>query len=138
MPGIIVDGQDVTAVYEVTRTAVELARSGGGPTLIEAKTYRFDEHQVGLNTNNDRAYRTQEEIQTYTDRRDPIALFRQALLESGVGEQELLAIEAEVTAAVERAIKFAEASALPNAADLYEHMYSNPIVNPMDGRCSQL
>src|SRR5688572_3250036 len=56
IPGVIVDGQDVVGVYQVTRTAVERARRGEGPTLIEAKTYRFDEHQVGLNTNT-RTYR---------------------------------------------------------------------------------
>src|SRR5688572_26882259 len=51
IPGVIVDGQDAVAVYEVTHAAVERARRGDGPTLIEAKTYRFDEHQVGLKIN---------------------------------------------------------------------------------------
>lgn len=130
IPGISVDGQDVDAVYAVTREAVALARRGGGPTLIESKTYRFDEHQIGLNTNNDRAYRAQEEIQRYTSDRDPIVLFKRALLDSSIGEAELDGIEVEVAAEVERAVQFAEASPYPEAADVYEYMYSNPINYP--------
>lgn len=132
MPGIIVDGQDVNAVYDVTRTAVDLARSGGGPTLIEAKTYRFDEHQVGLNTNNDRAYRDVDEIQQYSESRDPIVLFKHVLHDSSIDEGELLSIETEVIAEIEGAIKFAEMSAFPDAADVYQNMFSNPINYPME------
>ena len=130
IPGVIVDGQDVVAVYEATHTAVERARCGQGPTLIEAKTYRFDEHQVGLNTNAGRAYRAPSEIEDYVVHRDPIACFKKVLLETGVSAAELEAIEQEVDAAVAQATEFAQASAWPDSSEVYQNMYSNPIHYP--------
>lgn len=130
IPGVMVDGQDIVAVHEVTRVAVERARAGEGPTLIEAKTYRFDEHQVGLNTNNDRAYRTHDEILDYREHRDPIVLFRNKLLSNGVSGADLADMEAETDAAVQDAIRFAENSAPPAAEDVYRNMYANPIGYP--------
>lgn len=137
IPGIIVDGQDVVAVYEVTRTAVERARAGKGPTLIEAKTYRFDEHQVGLNTNNNRAYRAQIEVDDHVANRDPLIQFRKALLTQGFSEAELDAVEREVDAAVAHAIEYGETSPLPDAGDVYENMYGNPIGYPVFSRGAQ-
>ena len=129
IPGVIVDGQDVAAVYEVTQTAVERARRGEGPTLIEAKTYRFEEHCAGLNVLI--PYRTQEEIDTYTTTRDPLVLYKTALLAGGgIDEQELQSIEGEVTLEVAEAVTFAEESAFPDPADIYDDMYSNPISYP--------
>jgi pyruvate dehydrogenase E1 component alpha subunit len=130
IPGIIVDGQDVIAVYEAVAKAVGRARRGEGPSLIEAKTYRFDEHQVGLNTNNDRAYREQSEIQRYINERDPLVLFRRVLLADGVSEAGLMAIEQEVVSEVAQAIAFAERSALPDPGEVYDNMYVNPIRYP--------
>lgn len=129
IPGVIVDGQDVTAVYEVTREAVERARRGQGPTLIEAKTYRFDEHQVGLNILGE-PYRPQSEVQEYMQQRDPLTLFRKALLEAGFGEVELQAMEEEVVQSVARAIDFGRQSPAPDPGDVYEYMYVNPIHYP--------
>jgi acetoin:2,6-dichlorophenolindophenol oxidoreductase subunit alpha len=131
IPGVIVDGQDVTAVYEVTRTAVERARKGQGPTLIEAKTYRFDEHQVGLNTNEGRAYRSGAEIQEYEANRDPIVLLKRLMLASGVSASALEKIDQEVDTQVTQAIHFAKSSAVPDPADVYQNMYSNPIHYPL-------
>lgn len=126
MPGLTVDGQDVRAVFEAAVEAVHRARRGEGPTLIEAITYRFDEHNVGLVING-KPYRSAEEVQQHIRTRDPIRLYRDALISDGVGEAELNAIESEVNAAVAEAIRFAEDSPAPNADQLYDHLYSNAI-----------
>ena len=129
IPGLIVDGQEITAVYDVTHTAVERARGGEGPTLIEAKTYRFDEHQVGLNILGE-PYRSTAEVRDYTQHRDPLVLFKKVLLGSGFSEAELRAMEQEVTDAVAHAIDFARQSPLPDPGDVYQYMYVNPIHYP--------
>jgi pyruvate dehydrogenase E1 component alpha subunit len=128
MPGVVVDGQDVRAVYEVTSEAVARARRGDGPTLIEAKTYRFDEHNVGLFVRS--PYRPATEVEEYKAMRDPIVLFRRELLLQGASEAELSAVEDEVAAAVAAAIQFAEESPLPDPSQLSDYLYSNPIEHP--------
>jgi TPP-dependent pyruvate/acetoin dehydrogenase alpha subunit len=125
IPGIIVDGQDVSAVYEATQAAVERARKGGGPTLIEAKTYRFDEHQVGLNIIG-KPYRSDAEVKEVTQNRDPLALFKKFLLKSGVSETELVGIEENVSGEVARAIEYARQSPLPDVKDVHSYMYASP------------
>jgi pyruvate dehydrogenase E1 component alpha subunit len=125
MPGFAVDGQDFRAVYEAASQATSRARRGEGPTLIEAKTYRFDEHQVDLFIKP--PYRTDEEIEEYRTRRDPISLYRQVLLEEGFTDVELAAIESEVADTVNQAIRFAEESASPNPATLFDHLFSHPV-----------
>lgn len=129
MPGVLVDGQDVRAVYAAASAAADRARRGEGPTLIEASTYRFDEHSVRL-TVPGKPYRTREEVEQFKAQRDPVALFRQVLLGEGVNEAELHEIETEVARAVAEAIEFAEAGPLPDPADLYDYMYSQPIAYP--------
>jgi acetoin:2,6-dichlorophenolindophenol oxidoreductase subunit alpha len=129
MPGVIVDGQELTAVYEAARAAVDRARRGEGPTLIEAKTYRFDEHQVGLNIIGE-PYRPEAEVQEHIKRRDPLVLYRKELLESGFSEAQLSGVQNEVAEAVAHAITFGQESPLPDPADVYQHMYVNPIRYP--------
>jgi TPP-dependent pyruvate/acetoin dehydrogenase alpha subunit len=129
IPGITVDGQDVGAVYEATHAAVDRARSGAGPTLIEAKTYRFDEHQVGLNIIGE-PYRTASEVQNFVQNRDPVRLFRGHLLQLGWAESDLAGVEQEVGDAVTRAIEFARNSPFPEPDDVYRFMYVNPIRYP--------
>lgn len=129
MPGVVVDGQDVREVYEAASAAAARARAGDGPTLIEAKTYRFDEHQVGLLINGE-PYRLPKEVEEYKTNRDPLALYRAVLMNEGVGEPILQAVELEVTGAVAAAVKFGEDSALPNPATLYEYLFSTPIAIP--------
>jgi acetoin:2,6-dichlorophenolindophenol oxidoreductase subunit alpha len=124
MPSITVDGQDVLAVYSATTDAVDRARKGLGPTLIESKTYRFDEHQVGLFLKI--PYRSPQEIEEYKSRRDPIVLYRRVLLGLGFTDEELSALESEVFDAVQQAIRFAEDSPSPDPATLYNYLYSNP------------
>jgi len=126
LPGVTVDGQDAAAVYEATSSAVTRARRGEGPTLIEATTYRFDEHNVGLFVPG-KPYRSSEEIQMHKDSRDPIALYRQVLVSEGFDDSALMSIERDVADAVAAAIQFGEMSAFPDPAGLYDHMYSTPI-----------
>lgn len=126
LPGVCVDGQDVTAVYDVTAEAVQRARRGEGPTLIEAKTYRFDEHEVGLLVPGE-PYRSRDEVSEYIASRDPVALFRASLLAEGLANAQLLEIEAEVVASVREAVEFADRSPLPNPAALGDYLFSTPV-----------
>ncbi|QDX80535.1 pyruvate dehydrogenase (acetyl-transferring) E1 component subunit alpha [Denitratisoma sp. DHT3] len=134
MPGVIVDGQDLEAVHAATGAAVARARRGEGPTLIEAKTYRFDEHAIGLFLPS--IYRSSEEVDRYKRERDPLALYRQALLAAGHGEAELAALEQSVSRQVDEAVEFARNSPHPDPAEVYEFMYSNPINYPRAERQS--
>ena len=125
VPGVIVDGQDFDAVYAVTQEAVVRARAGEGPTLIEAKTYRFDEHCVGLFING--AYRPAEEIELYMNERDPVTLYRSALLGGGIAENALIEIEGEVDRLITDAVTFGKESAYPDPEEAFELVHANPI-----------
>src|SRR6476646_11867461 len=93
MPGVEVDGNDVVAVAQAAREAVERARSGGGPTLIECKTYRTRPHAEGMR---DGSYRTPEEVESWK-RRDPIQMLYTTLTtERLASSDELSGIDAEV------------------------------------------
>ena len=129
IPGVIVDGQDANAVYEVTRTAVDRARRGEGPTLIEAKTYRFDEHEAGLSIAGP-AYRPKEEVEDYKKNRDPLVLHKTWLLENGFKEDELDAVQQEVELTVANAIVFGLDGPFPKPDEVYDYMYSDPIHYP--------
>ena len=122
MPGVVVDGQDVLAVYHAATQAVERARSGEGPTLIEAKTYRYHDHSEfgGLVV---RPYRSNEEIGEWRTR-DPIALLVARLTEAGeLTSAEVDALRAAVAAEVEEAVTFGEASADPAPAALHRDLF---------------
>ena len=130
MPGVCVDGQDVSVVYEAVAEAVLRARRGLGPTLIEAKTYRFDEHQVGLVVPG-KPYRTVSEVDDQKANRDPIVLYRKVLLQSGFSEAELHTVENEVVETVTAAIRFGEVSPFPDPASLYDYLYCTPLAGHM-------
>jgi TPP-dependent pyruvate/acetoin dehydrogenase alpha subunit len=121
IPGEVVDGQDVLAVYECVHRAVERARGGGGPSLVEAKTYRYMDHAKGLPPS---PYRTEEEINFWKGR-DPIILFRQVLASSGVSEDGLLEIEQAAQRQVDDAVEFGRKSPFPPPEDAYLHMYAS-------------
>jgi pyruvate dehydrogenase E1 component alpha subunit len=129
MPGVVVDGQEITAVYDAAHAAVARGRRGEGPTLIEAKTYRFDEHQVGLFIPGE-PYRSPDEVSQHRQNRDPILIFRDRLRDAGVNEAELATIEAEVQHSVAEAIQFAESSPFPDPATVCDYMYSESIGYP--------
>lgn len=124
MPGVLVeDGQDVLAVYDAVSAAVERARSGEGPTLIEVMTYRYREHAEGLRLAVD--YRDPAEREAWLAR-DPIKLFRQKLIARAVADDaELDALEAEIAAEVEDAVKFAESSPFPEPEVAFEDLYAD-------------
>jgi pyruvate dehydrogenase E1 component alpha subunit len=109
MPGVIVDGQDPIAVYEVVAEACVRARAGDGPTLIDAKTYRFREHAEVLFIAD--PYGSEEEVNDWTLNRDPAKNFPRRLVEMGVlGQAEIEEIVAEEKHTVEDAVAFARAS----------------------------
>lgn len=126
MPGVIVDGQDAVAVFAAVNEAVKRARAGGGPSLIEAKTYRYLEHSVGMRVQRG-AYRSDEEIAQW-QKRDPIVIHRSALISNRVaGEQEVIEIEAQVRVEVDAAVEYARQSEFPDPAEAFDHLYTNPI-----------
>jgi TPP-dependent pyruvate/acetoin dehydrogenase alpha subunit len=120
MPGLIVDGQDVLLVYEQVHEAVERARRGEGPTLIEAKTYRYADHAVNLGPGF--AVDRGEELAKWR-LRDPIVLFRARMIEAGIDEEAIMGIEAEVSAAVADAIEFARSSPFPEYEEVFDHTF---------------
>ncbi|WP_245438147.1 thiamine pyrophosphate-dependent enzyme [Mesorhizobium sp. WSM4312] len=129
MPGVAVDGNDVFAVWLAMKEAAERARSGKGPTLIEAKTYRTVGHHEGdpvIGT-----YRTQEELDAWI-KRDPIDMFRKRLIEDyGIADAEALAaIEARIEKVVEEALTFARNSPEPDPATVLLHVFADPINPP--------
>jgi pyruvate dehydrogenase E1 component alpha subunit len=128
LPGVIVDGQELAEVHAATALAVSRARQGGGPTLIEAKTYRFEEHCLNLQV--PIPYRTPQELEHYKSQRDPLVLYRKEMLRSGIGEAQIDAIEREVAAEVADAVTFARQSPLPDPDEVYDHLFSNPIHYP--------
>ena len=126
IPGATVDGQDVIAVYEAVAEAVRRARAGEGPSLIEAKTYRYQEHaeMIGVFMG---GYRSEEEIAAWRQR-DPIRLFRERLLAQGVlAEAEAAQIETQVQAEVDEAVAFARQSAYPAPEALFEDLWASPV-----------
>jgi 2-oxoisovalerate dehydrogenase E1 component alpha subunit len=123
MPGVEVDGSDPQAVYRVTAEAVERARAGGGPTLIDARVCRLTAH---TSDDDDRRYRAAEEIES-ARRRDPLVQFRRTLQEAGVldaqSEDEM---RKRASAVVDDALTFAEASPDPDPSTLHLHVYKSP------------
>ena len=117
--GHIVDGNDVLAVYQAARVAVERARGGEGPTLLECMTYRL----CGHSRSDPRTYRTREEESRWQDR-DPIPRFRQWLIREGIcSDEELDKIAEGVEYIIDDAIAFAEASPDPQPAELYADVF---------------
>jgi 2-oxoisovalerate dehydrogenase E1 component len=122
IPGVVVDGNDVLAVYEAAGEALRRARSGGGPTLIECKTYRTRPHAEGMR---DGSYRTLEEVETWKSR-DPIQLLHTTLTAEGAASaDELSGIDAEVQAQIAEAYEFARNSPYPDGATAIDYIYSS-------------
>lgn len=122
MPGVVVDGMDVIAVHEAAGEAIERARRGDGPTLLECKTYRFYDHVgvrgMGL------SYRTDEEVARWKQR-DPILLLEKRLAEQKILSPEAArAVHEEVTREVQKGVAFAESSPLPEPSALLEDVYA--------------
>lgn len=121
MPGVVVDGMDAIAVYEAAGEAIERARHGHGPTLLECKTYRYYDHVgvrgMGL------TYRTDEEVEQWK-RRDPIELFEARLTEQDImSSDDIAAVHQTVRDEIGRAIEFANESPMPDPATLLDDVY---------------
>ena len=120
LPGVEVDGNDVLAVYQAAGEAVHRARAGGGPTLLECRTYRTRAHAEGMR---DAGYRTADEVNAWKER-CPIKRLKERLLQGGLAsEAEIDAIEASVRTQVAEATTFAEQSPLPDPATATHHLY---------------
>ncbi|RME83656.1 MAG: pyruvate dehydrogenase (acetyl-transferring) E1 component subunit alpha, partial [Zetaproteobacteria bacterium] len=124
IPGMQIDGMDVLAVEKHLTDAIEHARSGQGPILVEAITYRYRGHSMS----DPATYRTREEVEEWRRGRDPIARLEQAIIEAGLADEDLFrerdkAIKKEVN----RIAKEADAQPLPDASELWTDVYAHPI-----------
>jgi 2-oxoisovalerate dehydrogenase E1 component alpha subunit len=120
LPGVKVDGSDPIATYAVMKEAMDRARIGGGPTLVEAKCYRFLSHTTD---DDDRTYRSRDEIEAHRHL-DPVPRFETLLIEHGVmSSDDVAALKRAVLSEVNAATDEAEAMPYPPASDLYTNVY---------------
>ncbi len=118
-PGVVVDGNDVLAVYEAVGEAVGRARAGNGPTLIECKTYRYQPHCMVIPDRRDTA-----EMEEWQER-DPIPRFEQYLLDQHItSEAEQMQLRQQVNEAIEAAAAFAQVSSLPDPDTVAEYLWA--------------
>lgn len=123
MPGMVVDGNDAVAVYEAVGEAVARARAGGGPSLVELKTYRLRGHAEG----DPMRYRSRAEAEEWR-RKDPIDRLEKRLLEAGaLTEDQVAAIKAEAAAEVAEAERFADQSPWPDPREAYQDVYAEEV-----------
>ncbi len=121
IPGVAVDGNDVEAVHQTVHEAVEQARLGGGPTLVEARTYRY----CGHSKSDQCLYRTDEEERTWLER-DPLIIAEERILEREIATREALdPIAEEVAAEVEAAVRFAVESPEPDPATVTDGVFAD-------------
>ncbi|MNF22406.1 Acetoin:2,6-dichlorophenolindophenol oxidoreductase subunit alpha [compost metagenome] len=123
IPGVTVDGNDPIAMYRTAREAVERARSGQGPTLIEAKTFRFHGHVFG----DADAYMDKGEKDAWIAK-DPVPLFRDWLIATGLAsEEQLSAMEAAIEREIDEAVEFTLNSPYPDVAELQRDIYKDEV-----------
>jgi len=120
LPSIIVDGNDADAVYRIAVTAFDKARAGGGPSLIEAKTYRHSGHSRA----DPGSYRPDGELEEWL-KKDPIPMYRQRLLDYGIKEEVVSGIEEAVLQAVDEATEAAKASPTPPLEYAYTDVWAD-------------
>lgn len=124
MPGVTVDGNDPIAMYRTAREAVERARSGQGPTLIEAKTFRFHGHVFG----DADAYMDKGEKDAWVAK-DPVPLFRDWLIATGLAsEDQLASMEAAISREIDEAVEFTLNSPYPDVAELKRDIYKDEVI----------
>lgn len=122
IPGIVCDGNDVLELYDVLGSAIERARKGGGPSLIEAKTYRWEGHYTGDGYAKG-GYRSIEEVETWKAR-DPIARLGKYIIENMMAESDSLEkIQMNLKDEMEKASHFAQESPWPDDSDLYKDVF---------------
>lgn len=121
IPGVTVDGFDPVAVYQAVWDALERARSGGGPTLVEAKCYRFLSHTTD---DDDRTYRSREEVEARRTK-DPVPLYENRLIaEQLTTAEEITALKETLYGEIDEALEAAAALPEPAGADLYTNIYA--------------
>ncbi|MEK7875232.1 MAG: thiamine pyrophosphate-dependent enzyme, partial [Pseudomonadota bacterium] len=120
LPSIIVDGNDADAVYKVASEALVKARTGGGPSLIEAMTYRHSGHSRA----DPATYRPKGELEKWL-LRDPIVMYRERLLKFGVNEPTLKDMEAEAMGKVDQATEISKASPVPSIDDIEKNVWAD-------------
>ena len=125
MAGVVVDGNDVLAVFETAASALKRARSGAGPSLIECKTYRWRGHHEG-DPNQGERYRSKTEIERWKKKCPIRRLEAQIVREKMTTRKELARIEEKATREIDEAVAFAEASEFPAVEELYEDVYVTP------------
>jgi pyruvate dehydrogenase E1 component alpha subunit len=119
MPGDMVDGMSPEAVHDAVARAVKRAREGGGPTLLEMKTYRFKGHSMS----DPQKYRSKDELEEYKGQ-DPIETTKEKLLASfGVTEVDIEVINERIKQVVDEAVRFAEESPWPDDSELLKDVY---------------
>lgn len=123
VPSLQIDGNDIQAVLQAAEEAVKRARSGNGPTLIEALTYRLRGHVEYEVTFLSKSYREQAEVDIWAAR-DPLAKAESYMQEQGISSAEIQAIEAEVVAEVDAAFEFAEQSPWPDTSAALEDIFA--------------
>ena len=122
IPGVVVDGMDVVAVYEAAKKAVERARKGEGPTLIECKTYRWQGHHVG-DPATYRKRRSETEMEDWM-KKDPIPALKEAVLKAGIAsEEDFDKLDRLVEDEIQAAVQFAVDSEYPPAEDAYTDVF---------------
>jgi pyruvate dehydrogenase E1 component alpha subunit len=121
LESIIIDGQDADVTYRAATDAYRKARAGGGPSLIECMTYRYSGHSRA----DPAKYRPEGELDHWRQKRDPIKLYRQRLLELGVGEEALAAIESDVLRRVDEATERCKAAPPPSPDILMTDVYAD-------------
>lgn len=120
IPGVRVDGKDVLAVYQAAEEAIERARRGEGPSLIECVTYRNYGHFEG----DAQKYKKEQDKKVHQKEKDAILQFKNYILQENLlGDKELEAVEKSVEEAIKQAVKFSEESPYPNASDLLTDVY---------------
>lgn len=119
---IVFDGQDLDLVYRATKKAVDRARGGGGPTLVEVKTYRYGEHAANMG----RVLADREDEMKEWLKRDPIQIFRDRIYKSVGSEAKLNEIENQVHKEIEDALLFAKQSDYPEVTDAFDDVFSQP------------
>lgn len=125
IPAVVVDGNDVGAVFQAVERAALRARAGDGPSLIEAMTYRWDDHSMRANLP---AYRSTKEERTWRDA-DPLVRLRASTVAAGgIGEADLAALQAEIETEIERAIVAAETATEPDFASAMTKVLAPPTV----------
>lgn len=119
IPGVRVDGNDPVAMYSAAREAVERARAGEGPTLLECMTFRFHGHVFG-----DADGYMDKEQKAAAIANDPVPRFRQSLIDEGIAsEEQLAAIEADIAVQLDEAVEFALNSPMPDLSELTKDVY---------------